>query len=71
MAQSNLPASMTTNKIGGSEFETSHVAVYIFGLVLGTLIRVAAFLVPTGVVRLLEATLLPDDSDTSDIQQSH
>lgn len=71
MAQSNLPASMTTNKIGGSKFELSHVAIYIFGLVLGTLIRVTAFLIPTGIVRLLEATLLPDESDTSDIQQSH
>lgn len=62
---------MTTSKIGGNKTENSHFGLYIFGLVLGSLIRIAAFLAPVGAVRRLENSLLPDDTETTDSQQSH
>jgi hypothetical protein len=62
---------MTTSKIGGSESKNSHFRLYVFGLVLGTLIRITAFLAPVGVVRRLEDALLPDGTETTDSQQSN
>lgn len=56
---------MTTSKIGGSGSESPYFRLYVIGLILGTLIRIAAFLAPIGVVRRLEETLLPD-SETTD-----
>jgi len=62
---------MTTSKIGGNESNNSYFRLYVFGLVLGTLIRIAAFLAPVGAVRRLEDSLLPDDTETIDSQQSN
>ena len=61
---------MTTSKIGGSESENTYFGLYAGGLVLGTLIRIAAFLAPVGIVRRLEETLLPDSTATDEVNQS-
>lgn len=62
---------MTTSEIGGNKNENSYFGLYIFGLVLGSLIRITAFLAPVGAVRRLENELLPDDTEATDSQQSH
>ena len=61
---------MTTSKIGGSGSEAPYFRLYVVGLILGTLIRIVAFLAPIGVVRRLEETLLPDGKATDDVHQS-
>ena len=61
---------MATSKIGGSGSEKPYFHLYVLGLVLGTLIRIIAFIAPIGVVRRLEELLLPDDITANDIQQS-
>lgn len=62
---------MTTSKIGGSKTKNKYFRLYLFGLVLGSLIRIVAFLAPVGAVRRLENSLLPDDTETTDSQRSH
>jgi hypothetical protein len=68
--ESYLLAIMTTSKIGGSGSEAPYFPLYVVGLILGTLIRIVAFLVPIGVVRQLEDTLLPDGTATDDVHRS-
>jgi hypothetical protein len=70
IAESYPLASMMTSKIGGDKSEAPYFRLYVVGLILGTLIRIVAYLAPIGVVHRLEKTLLPDGTATDDVHQS-
>jgi hypothetical protein len=50
---------MTANRIGGDDSDVRYLLLYLLGVVLGSGIRLVAFLFPTSVVRTLEDALLP------------
>lgn len=51
---------MTANRLGGGEENARYVLLFVLGVLVGSLIRAVAFVVPTRVVRYLEGRLLPD-----------
>lgn len=51
---------MAGNRVGGAESNARYFGVFLLGVLLGSSIRVVAFLFPNRVVRRLEDTLLGD-----------
>jgi len=51
---------MVANRVGGNESDVRYLAVFLVGVVLGSAIRIVAFLFPDRIVRKLEVVLLGD-----------
>jgi hypothetical protein len=51
---------MSRTEIGGDLSNREFARLFLAGVLLGSAIRLVAFLFPVGVVRQLEAWLLPD-----------
>jgi hypothetical protein len=51
---------MTSNLVGGGESNIRYFALYVFGVILGSLIRIIAFVFPSRIVRKLEDLLVGD-----------
>lgn len=50
---------MSRNKLGGDEARPAYFLLFLLGVLVGSLVRVGAFVIPARGVRWLEATLLP------------
>ena len=51
---------MAGNRVGSAESNARYFSVFLLGVLLGSSIRIVAFLFPNRVVRKLEDTLLGD-----------
>lgn len=51
---------MTASRIGGGESHTRYFVLFVFGVGLGSLIRVVAYVFPNRVVHKLEDVLIGD-----------
>jgi len=51
---------MTAHRIGGDESNSRYLGLFLFGVLLGSVIRIVAFVFPNRIVRRLENTLLGD-----------
>jgi flagellar motor switch protein FliM len=50
---------MTENRIGGGESRTAFLVVFVLGVLIGSFVRVAAFVMPQSTVEYLMRKLLP------------
>ena len=51
---------MTSNLVGGGESNIRYFGLYVLGVILGSLIRIVAFVFPGHIVRKLEDKLVGD-----------
>lgn len=51
---------MTPSLVGGDESTLRYFSLYMIGVILGSLIRLVAYVFPSHIVRTLEKTLLGD-----------
>lgn len=51
---------MTANRVGGTESDPRYAAIFVVGVLLGSMIRLVAYLFPERIVATLEDLLLGD-----------